>query len=212
MTRLASILQARDVPPRRVPLSAFPASLVAVVSPYTDPEDFLRVPTVERTEGMWRYRVPGWFYSVPGKPACCWERPDGTRLPRYPELIVRDLLEQRGGWKAAWAKNFGGRAFWTNLDRTSPDLANLSKPARDLIERIDEAVWASAAADGMPRRGGPPGGCWDVFGWRRGPRYLFLESKGPREPFKPSQLRWIACALSIGVPLQSFAVVQHVMP
>ena len=29
---------------------------------------------------------------------------------------------------------------------------------------------------------------------------------------KDSQLRWIACALSIGVPFESFAVVHHVMP
>jgi hypothetical protein len=212
MTRLASVLKARDVSPRGVPLSAFPASTVAAVRPYATPDGFLEVPSVERAETAWRYRVPQWFHGVPGKPACSWKRPDGSVLPRYPELIVRDLLVQRGGWNAAWAKNFGGRAFWVNLDRGGPELASMSNQARDLIQLVDEAVWASVVADGLRQRGGPPGGCWDVFAWRRGPKFLFLESKAPNEAFKDSQLRWIACALAVGVPFESFAVVHHLVP
>lgn len=212
MTRLASVLQARDVSPRRILLSAFPASVVAAVRPYATRDDYLEVPTVERVESAWRYRVPGWYHAVPGKPACLWSRPDGTALPRYPELIASDLLVRRGGWNAAWAKNFGGRAFWSNLDRGGPELASMSNQARDLIQRIDEAVWASVVADGLRQRGGPPGGCWDVFAWRRGPTFLFLECKAPNEAFKPSQLRWIACALGVGVPFDSFAVVHHLLP
>lgn len=212
MTRLASVLEARDVGPRQVPLAAFPASLEPAVQPYASSYGVLELPTVERDESLWRYRVPAWFHRVPSKPPCAWKRADGTPLPRYPELIVRDLLVQRGGWNAAWAKNFGGRAFWTDLDRSGPELAALSRHARDLIERVDEAVWASSVADGLRKRSGPPGGCWDVFAWRRGPRFLFLESKAPTEAFKDSQLRWLACALAVGVSLESFAVVHHVLP
>lgn len=182
-----------------------------MVRPYLDPRADLELPTMERTEPTWRHRVPGWFGAVPGKPACSWTRPNGTIVPRYPELIVRDLLEQRGGWNAAWVKNFGGRAFWTDLDRAGPQIASLSNQARDLIQAVDEAVWTSSVEDGLRRRCGPPGGCWDVFAWRRGPRFMFVESKAPDEPFKASQLRWIACALSAGVPLESFAVVHHVI-
>lgn len=212
MTRLASVLEARDVSPRLVPLAAFPPSLKPVVRPFAGANGVLELPAVERSEILWRHRVPAWFHRVPSKPACAWKRADGTPLPRYPELIVRDLLVQRGGWNAAWAKNFGGREFWTDLDRRGAEVADLSTQARDLIERVDEAVWASSVADGARRRSGPPGGCWDVFAWRWGPRFLFLESKAPSEAFKDSQLRWLACALAVGVPLESFAVVHHVVP
>lgn len=211
-SRLASVLDARDAPPRLVPLAAFPPSLEPSVRPFSNPDGVLALPTVERDETLWRHRVPAWFHRVPSKPPCAWRRVDGTPLPRYPELIVRDLLAHRGGWNAAWAKNFGGREFWTDLDRRGPEVAALSTQARDLIERVDEAVWASSVADGVRRRSGPPGGCWDVFAWRRGPRFLFLESKAPTEAFKDSQLRWLACALAVGVPWESFAVVHHVVP
>lgn len=150
MTRLASVLEARDVSPRLVPLAAFPPSLEPLVRPFAGTNGVLEVPAVERNEILWRHRVPVWFHRVPSKPACAWKRFDGTPLPRYPELIVRDLLVQRGGWNAAWAKNFGGRAFWTDLDRSGPVLAALSRHARDLIEQVD-----NASLDIFRRRWGP---------------------------------------------------------
>jgi hypothetical protein len=194
-----------------IPLQSFPKTLVAAATPFAQPDGAVTIPVVERIEALWPYRLPSWFHAIPSKPACDWARPDGTRLPRYPELIVRDLLESRGGWNAAWAKNFSRRAFWSNLDRSGPVVAPLPIGAARLIAAVDAEVLASRRAEGM-RPQTAPGGCWDVFAWRRGPRYLFLECKAPGEPFKESQLRWLGAALSVGVPLNAFAVVQHRIP
>ena len=207
IARLVDVLGASPVKPHPIALAKVPASVVWSLEPYADTDGIVWIPAVRRLESRWRGLRPAWFDVVPDKPACSWVRADGKVVPRYPELIVRDLLAH-AGWGAVWVKNFGGRGFWTDLDRSGPTIGELPRGPADLIARIDAAAMASLAADGgRPRH--PPGGCWDGFAWRRGPRYLFLETKKARESFNENQERWLACALSEGVPFEAFGVVEY---
>jgi hypothetical protein len=166
----------------------------------------IAIPTYERIETAWPIaRVPAWFHAVPQKPAWRWTDRAGRTAPHYAELIVRDLLE-RDDWHAVWVKNFGGREFWTELGPRGRVAVVLPPREARLIAEIDAMVRAHAPGT---NRSGPPGGCWDTFAWRRGPRYLFLETKKPGESFKPSQEVWLAASLAVGVPFEAFAVVQY---
>jgi len=204
MQNLETILGATAGRPSRIHLSKVPARL----QPHLEPlavDGWVAIPSLQRHEKAWpQSRIPAWFHLVPGKPALKWTRPDGHVGPHYAELIVQDLLRQ-GGWESVWVKYWGHRRFWRGLDRHGPIEVELPVRPRALIGTIDRLV-----VDHTGRRPTAiPGGCWDIFAWRCGPRWLFLEVKEPGEGFSENQPAWLAASLAAGVPFESFGVVEY---
>jgi hypothetical protein len=61
--------------------------------------------------------------------------------------------------------------------------------------------------DRIRAKAGVSGGCFDVFCWR-GQDLLFAESKW-RDKILKTQIRWLEAALDIGIPVESFLIVQR---
>jgi hypothetical protein len=145
----------------------------------------VEVLTLRRRESRWTGQTPPSFKLVPNKPAL-----DFEGQPSWAEIIVVRLLE-RGGWQAAWAKNWAGRAFW-----------------RDVGQIVELAPLPAALYHEIAARTASSGGCWDVIAWR-GDNVLFIESKQrKRDRLRPTQTMWLESALACGVPLSAFAVVE----
>jgi hypothetical protein len=110
--------------------------------------------------------------------------------PTWAEIVLVRLLA-RSGWGAVWVKNWGGRAFWRDVE--SPVV--LPQVPAALFQQIETLTAAGA-------------GCWDIFAWR-GDDVLFIESKQRRrDRFRPTQEIWLEAALTSGVPLSALAVVE----
>jgi hypothetical protein len=143
------------------------------------------VATVRRREARWTGPTPANFTLVPNKPPLNFE---GS--PNWAEFIILRLLE-RDGWRGVWVKNWGGRAFWSDIGR----VAERPEPAAAKFREIES-------------RAGSTAGCWDVFAWRDD-GLLFLESKQrSKDRLRQTQLAWLDAALACGVPLSSFAIVE----
>lgn len=203
MQKLEKILRAERVQPHQLAI----ANVALALRPHLEP--FLLygrvpIPAVQRRDIRWPpSRVPAWFHVVPNKPALKWTRADGSLGPHYAELIVQDLLRQ-GGWESVWVKYWvGRRRFWRGLGRDGPIEVDLPARPGALISTIDRLVIEATGR----RSSAVPGGCWDLFAWRRGPRWLFLEVKESDEAFSDNQPNWIAASLAAGVPFGSFGVV-----
>jgi len=109
--------------------------------------------------------------------------------PLFAELVILRHFESCG-WHGAWIDTFRGCTL-DRVDRT----VELPAQQRALLERI-----ASAA--------GSSGGCFDVFLWR-GSTVVFAEAKrSGHDRVRGTQVRWVAAALSLGVPLESLLVVE----
>jgi len=173
--RLSQVLQAEERPPTTVLL---PSSVRSVA-----------VPIVLRRESRWAGEVPQSFRVVPNKPALAY----GDRF-LYPEFFLLRLLEQ-AGWSGVWVKNWGGRAFWTDIS-TPIDLPPGQREVFELLEQ---------------RMGKCRGGRWDIFAWRES-EILFVESKKQFEDcIRPTQAMWLEQALEHGVPLSSFLIAEYVI-
>lgn len=73
--------------------------------------------------------------------------------------------------------------------------AELPEHANSLLRSIKEAG---------PNVGAP----WDLVAWRDG-RFLFVEAKHRgKDQVRKSQLAWIDAALTVGIPLASFLMVE----
>jgi hypothetical protein len=145
----------------------------------------VQVPAYLRPEAPWTGPLPTAHKTIPNKPAFDFE---GQAL--YPEFVVLRLLE-RDGWGAAWRKNWGGTAFW-----------------RDIGEVVEPPPRARAVFDQVSERAGHAG-AWDIFAWR-GRQVLFVESMPVGiDRVTAYQARWLDTALSMGVPLACFAIVEY---
>jgi hypothetical protein len=122
-----------------------------------------------------------------GKPLVTWR---GT--PLFAELAVLRGLEE-AGWTGVWADSFG-RCFRT-ASRESPPVT-LPEKAQRLYSAIERQSSARA------------GGCWDVFAWRSGDVAFVELKRSGRDKIRDSQRAWLEAALSIGVPITSFAVIE----
>jgi Holliday junction resolvase len=102
--------------------------------------------------------------------------------------IVKRL--RTAGWNAAWVQSFKcGRRTWGGY---IADLVNLPPVVRGI-----QAVAGSA--------GGHP----DVLAWS-GDRVVAIESKGPTDRLKESQIEWFRRAIASGVASNDIGVVQWV--
>jgi hypothetical protein len=146
--------------------------------------------TLLRREQRWPGSPPERFRSVPNKPTLQF-----NDQPTWGEFALLRLLEG-DGWNGAWVKNWGGRAFWRDVE----EVTVLSAPAYARFQQI------------QMRMGGRGGGCWDIIA-ARGNEVLFIESKQlGRDRLRLTQRTWMEAALQVGVPLSSFVIVEWVAP
>lgn len=100
--------------------------------------------------------------------------------------IVKRL--RRAGWDAAWVQAFKcGRRRWSAYIQDVPDFP-------DAVCRIQAEA-------------GSAGGHPDVLSWK-GDRVVAIESKGPGDQLKPSQIEWFLRALKAGVAPRDVAMVE----
>ena len=145
----------------------------------------VQVPTFLRAEQRWAGELPKSHMTIPNKVAI-----DFEGAPVYPEFVLLRLLE-RDGWGAAWRKNWAGTAFWGDIGQVVEPQAR----ARSVFDQIDlKAGFA---------------GAWEILAWR-GNEVLFLISKPTgHDRISAYQARWLDTALTMGMPLHSFAIVEH---
>jgi hypothetical protein len=114
----------------------------------------------------------------------------------FAEIAILRCFQQEG-WDGRWIDNFGSKTkyrvgYWGDASEIIKDLPVEQKA---LLDRI------RARTDGK-------GGCFDVFCWRDG-EVVFAESKWKgNDQIRPNQARWLEAALSIGIPLDSFLIVE----
>jgi hypothetical protein len=145
----------------------------------------VQVPAYLRDETRWTEPMPPTHKTIPNKPAFEF---DGAAL--YPEFVVLRLLE-RGGWGAAWRKNWGGTAFWA-------DIGQVVDPPPRALSIFDQV---SAHAGGA--------GAWDIFAWRDREVLFILSKACGHDRITAYQARWLDTALRMGIPLACFAIVEY---
>lgn len=115
--------------------------------------------------------------------------------PVFAELAVLRAF-QTSGWSGAWVDTYRQKyriGYW----KESSEIA-LPPEQEAFLERIHGQV-------GMSK------GCWDVFCWQ-GTRRMFVEVKQlGRDQIRDTQRRWLEAALCIGLPLESFLIVEWSM-
>jgi hypothetical protein len=118
--------------------------------------------------------------------------------PVFAELLILRLLEAHG-WDGVWVSSFGNKFVSEMPDGTA--LTNVDIPSSQQRLLVD-----------IQRAAGRHGGCPDVFAWS-GEQRLFCEAKRRgHDAIRPSQLRWIEAAISLGISLSSMLVVEWTIP
>jgi hypothetical protein len=145
----------------------------------------VEVPAFVRPETRWKGPLPSTFGSVPNKPAFTFDK-----APIYPELLVVKLLE-RGGWNAAWRKNWGGVAYWRDI-REPIALPPLPLTILDQVSR--------QAGHDVP---------WDIVAWRGRELRLLVSRVDGGQRVSAYLANWLDAALRMGIPLGCFAIVEH---
>jgi len=116
---------------------------------------------------------------------------DAGGRPSFAELAILWALRD-AGWDGVWIDTYRRKyrtGYWD-----APPVTLAGAPAR-LLERIYADLGARA-------------GAWDVFCWRAG-EVLFAESKRRgHDRIRSSQLAFLDAALSIGLHLKSFLIVE----
>jgi len=109
--------------------------------------------------------------------------------PMFAELVILRHFENTG-WQGVWVDSFKN-SFLTKWIE-SIELPN-----------VQRKLWQN-----IQRQKGSRGGCFDIFCWKRD-AVLFIESKRcGKDRIRPSQTRWLEAALTIGLPIKSFHVVE----
>jgi len=127
----------------------------------------------------------------------------------FAELAVARVLRNEG-WEAVWLDNYRRRIVF-RVDVTEADerrafiLVELPERVEALLEAISHRAHGKSTGSGRARSGGR----FDVLAWRDD-EWAFLECKqaGTSDRFRPNQQRWLAAALSAGLPESSFWLVE----
>jgi hypothetical protein len=144
------------------------------------------VPTYLRRESKWLGPTPERFRLVPNKPPLIFEN-----QPFWHEFIIIRLLEQVG-WEGVWVKNWGGRAFWTDVGKSVDCPPHVMSIFTEITEKLS----------------GVRGGCWDVMAWND-EKILFVESKQRgKDRLRSNQIAWLEKGLSISNNI-SFAIAEY---
>jgi hypothetical protein len=113
--------------------------------------------------------------------------------PLFAELVILRHF-QLSGWQGVWFDTYRNRTL-IGLDVPG----ELPPGPRSLLSRIFEQAGSS-------------GGCFDVIAWRD-EVVAFAEAKqAGRDRVRETQIRWVAAALAVGVPLASLLVVEWSFP
>jgi hypothetical protein len=112
----------------------------------------------------------------------------------FAELAILSIFKQ-AGWDGRWIDSYHRRyltEYWPK-----PVSEPLQAKQQDLLDRIRT-------------KAGGSGGCFDVFCWRS-EEIIFAESKW-RDKILNTQAKWLEAALDIGIPAESFLIVQWGIP
>jgi hypothetical protein len=133
----------------------------------------------------WLLEVPSKTYGNKALLACDHELV-------FAELAILRIFE-RAGWDGRWIDSFGGKfriGYWT--DDATRDLPPEQRAVFDSIQKL----------------AGIKGGCFDVLCWRDG-IVCFAEAKRKkRDRIRRTQKRWLEAALSFGLPVTAFLIVE----
>jgi hypothetical protein len=112
--------------------------------------------------------------------------------PVFAELAVVKLFQSQG-WEGVWVDSYG-RKFRVGLP--------------GVVEPIQIPPDKQRLIEGIGRKAGKAGGCWDVAVWK--PKVmLFLEIKRrKKDKIRPSQIEWLEASLEIGLSPNNFALVE----
>lgn len=112
--------------------------------------------------------------------------------PVFAELAILRAF-QNAGWDGVWVDTFRKKyrvGYWGD----SNDVA-LPTEQEELLTRIYT-------------RAGRRSGCWDVYCWKEG-LHLFAEAKQKnKDQIRVTQRHWLKAAISVGLPVKSFLVVE----
>jgi hypothetical protein len=112
--------------------------------------------------------------------------------PAFAELAVRRMFCE-DGWDGVWVDTY--RNVYRIGYGEQGCKVTIPSEQEDLLGRIYE-------------RAGARKGCWDVYCWRNR-EVVFAEMKQQRrDRIRDTQRRWLEAALDIGLPLESFLVVE----
>ncbi len=112
--------------------------------------------------------------------------------PVFAELAILRYL-QKDGWSGVWVDNYR-RKFRVGLPKKTEPV-NLPSEINVLFEKIISI-------------NGSRGGCWDIIAWKD-ERTLFAEVKRKKkDSMQSTQYLWLQSALTVGVPLDSFMLVE----
>lgn len=114
---------------------------------------------------------------------------DSSGEPVFAELAILRLLHAEG-WQGAWIDSY------RNRKRIAIDqLIELPPNRNELLKQIYQSA-------------GSRSGCFDVYCWCD-KQILFAEAKRKgRDRIQDTQRRWLAAALSVGLPIESFLIIE----
>ena len=143
------------------------------------------VPTTTPAFPEWRGEMPSDTYG--GKSVL-----DANGHPAFAELLILRRLE-RTGWTGVWIDTFRRtyrRYYWQND-------SEITLPER-----------AQRALDTITDANGSASGCFDVCAWTD-EHLLFAEAKrNNHDAIRETQKEWLESALNLGMPIDSFLIVE----
>lgn len=110
----------------------------------------------------------------------------------FGELAILKLVRQ-SGWDGAWLDTYHQHKRWQAMPHLATPI-ELPVEIEELLSRIR-------------KRAGSEGGAFDVIAWMAN-SVAFLESKGPGDSLRSTQLNWIDAALTEGMPVDAFTLVE----
>ncbi|MBI2888947.1 MAG: hypothetical protein HYY10_03425 [Candidatus Liptonbacteria bacterium] len=147
------------------------------------------LPVCHPTFSLWKGPPVGFSYG--GKPILTY-----NGGPCFAELVILRLLHGHG-WDGAWVETYGGTHYLRTMPHgwsLQPEHVLIPTDKEKLLQRIRKKVGTSA--------------CFDVFAWR-GKQILFCEFKqAEKDRLNAPQRKFIAGALTCGIPLESLMVVE----
>jgi hypothetical protein len=143
---------------------------------------------VPKTNGIFRK----WTRAVPNDTYGCKAILDYDGEMAFAELAILRIFEQ-AGWEGGWIDSYRRQyrvGYWGE---------NVTK---------DLPPEQQAVFDGIRAKLGCRGGCFDVFCWREGVNAFAEAKRQSHDRIRRSQRRWLEGALDVGVPLESFLIVE----
>ncbi|QQR86654.1 MAG: hypothetical protein IPJ76_00070 [Flavobacteriales bacterium] len=122
---------------------------------------------------------------------------------QFAEVAILRAFEAEG-WEGRWLETYGKPAMkpalWREWKLEGPAAQeHVSIEVPWVIERLH----AIAVANGNTYAG-----CWDVVAWKEG-RLVFAESKKQKKDrLRGTQLRWLEAALTCGMTVEDFLMVE----